>query len=486
MNIALRRVGIATVVLIVVLIGQLTYLQVIDADNLANNPKNVRAALRDANRARGPIVTADGEVVARSERIHDNTEFDYQRQYPLGSLFSQVAGYQSFVFGNTGVEKTYNDQLIGRDAELQLKNIEDIGSDTTGTVVLSMTAAAQRTAAEALGSQHGSVVLLDVQSGAVVAMYSNPSYDPNPLTGHDSKAVQQYFRQLTSDPSKPDLARAYRERYPPGSTFKVITATSAIEKGVATPDTEFPVRSELPLPQSNNTIQNFGGESCGGTLFESFTESCNTTFARLGLELGNDFVSAMGQFGIGDAPPLDAAPGAVGSIGPLESEFDNNDPEFALAGIGQGQVAVTPLEMALAAEGIANNGEIKVPHVVKEIRDANDNLVRRIDPDGRGWKTATDPGTAQAVNAMMQSVVKNGTGTAAQIPGVTVAGKTGTAQVGDGGPPHAWFVAFAPAEAPRFAVAVIVERGGNSGSEATGGRVAAPIARRMLEVALGK
>ncbi len=349
MNIALRRVGIATVVLIVVLIGQLTYLQVIDADNLANNPKNVRAALRDANRARGPIVTADGEVVARSERIHDNTEFDYQRQYPLGSLFSQVAGYQSFVFGNTGVEKTYNDQLIGRDAELQLKNIEDIGSDTTGTVVLSMTAAAQRTAAEALGSQHGSVVLLDVQSGAVVAMYSNPSYDPNPLTGHDSKAVQQYFRQLTSDPSKPDLARAYRERYPPGSTFKVITATSAIEKGVATPDTEFPVRSELPLPQSNNTIQNFGGESCGGTLFESFTESCNTPFARLGLELGNDFVSAMGQFGIGDAPPLDAAPGAVGSIGPLESEFDNNDPEFALAGIGQGQVAVTPLEMALAA-----------------------------------------------------------------------------------------------------------------------------------------
>jgi peptidoglycan glycosyltransferase len=486
MNVPLRRVGTAITVLIVVLIAQLTYLQVIDADNLANNPKNVRAALRDANRPRGPIISADGEVLARSVRVRDNTEFDFQREYPTGSLFAQVVGYQSFVFGNTGVEKTYNDQLIGRDAELQLENLENIGSETTGTVVLSLTAAAQRTAADALGGQQGSVVLLDVQSGGVVAMYSNPSYDPNPLTGHDSKAVQEYFRALTADPAKPDLPRAYRERYPPGSTYKAVTATSALETGLATPDTEFPVRSEFDLPQTDATIQNFGGSSCGGTLFESFTESCNVTFAQLGQELGNDFVPAMGAFGIGEAPPLDVAPGAVASIGPPESQFDTQDPEFGLAGIGQGQVAVTPLQMALVAEAIATGGVVMEPHVGKEIRDADDNLVRRILPDGEEWKRATDPGTAQAVKSMMISVVEDGTGTAAQIPGVQVAGKTGTAQIGDGGAPHAWFIAFAPADQPRFAVSVIVERGGSAGSEATGGQVAAPIARRMLEVALGR
>lgn len=484
MDVALRRVGIAMVTLIVVLIAQLTYLQVIDADNLAKDPKNVRAALRDANRPRGPIVTADGEIVARSVRIHDDTEFDYQREYPLGPLFSHVVGYESFIFGNTGVEKTYNDQLIGRDTELQIENLPNISDENTGTVVLSMTAAAQREAQAALGNQRGSVVLLDVQSGGVLAMYSNPSYDPNPLTGHDSKQVQAYFRALATNPDKPDLARAFRERYPPGSTFKVVTATSAIDQGIATPDTEFPVRSEFDLPQTNATIQNFGGDSCGGTLFESFTNSCNTTFAQLGQDLGNDFVPEMSQFGIGDAPPLDSSPGAVPSVGPAESDFDTQDPEFGLAGIGQGQVSVTPLQMALVAEAIANNGEIKVPHVAKEIRDADDNLVRRIDPDGREWKIATDATTAQAVNQMMRSVVEEGTGTAAQIGGVPVAGKTGTAQIGDGGAPHAWFIAFAPADAPRFAVAVIVERGGNAGSEATGGEVAAPIAKRMLQVAL--
>jgi peptidoglycan glycosyltransferase len=485
MNVALRRVGVAIVGLIVLLIAQLTYLQVIDADNLAKNPANVRAALRDANRPRGPIVTDDGEIVAISERIKDNTEFDFQRKYPLGTLFSQIVGYQSFVFGNIGVEKTYNDQLIGRDAELQLKNIEDIGSESTGTVVLSMSAAAQRTAAEALGNQRGSVVLLDVRSGGIVAMYSNPSYDPNPLTGHDTKDVQEYFRTLTNDPSKPDLPRAYRERYAPGSTFKVVTATSAIDVGIATPDTEFAQRSEFPLPQTQGvTIKNFGGDTCGGTLFNSFRRSCNTTFAQLGQDLGNDFVPAMNRFGIDDTPPLDVAPGAAASIGPLESSFDNQDPEFALAGIGQGQVAVTPLQMALVAEAIANNGEIKEPHVGKEIRDADDNLIRRIQPDGEEWKVATSPSTAQAVNAMMRAVVESGTGTAAQIPGVAVAGKTGTAQVSGNPNPHAWFVGFAPAEAPRFAVAVLVENGGDFGSEATGGEIAAPIARRMLELAL--
>jgi peptidoglycan glycosyltransferase len=252
---------------------------------------------------------------------------------------------------------------------------------------------------------------------------------------------------------------------------------------VATPDSTFPVRTQLALPQSTNTLKNFGGESCGGTLVVSFTVSCNTTFGQLGLQLGDQFVPGMAKFGIGQAPPIDLSPGAVTSLGPAAGSFRNNQPQFALAGIGQGAVAVTPLQMALVAEGIANGGVIMQPHVASEIRDANDKLIRRIDPSP--WMTATTPQVAQAVTQMMIQVVNSGTGTAAQIPGVTVAGKTGTAQTAPNQAPHAWFVAFAPAEAPRFAVAVIVEHGGNANQEATGGRVAAPIAAQMLKLALG-
>ncbi|HUV10882.1 MAG TPA: penicillin-binding transpeptidase domain-containing protein [Acidimicrobiia bacterium] len=487
MDRAIRRVGIAVIVLILVLVAQLTYLQVIDADRLADDPRNTRAALRDANRPRGPIVTADGVVVASSIEVDDGTDFKYQRQYPDGPLFSQVVGYQSFVIGNSGVEKTYNDALVGRDAELQLQNLPDLvsGTDGTGTVVLSLRADLQRAAAEGLGFQRGSVVALDVRTGAVLAMYSNPAYDNQPLASHDTKAVQDYYRDLVSNPDKPDLPRAYREVYPPGSTFKAVTASVAIENGVSTPDAPaYPVLRELDLPQTDNTLKNFGGQSCGGTLAQSFTVSCNTTFGQIGLDLGDAFVPGMNRFGLGAVPPLDVAPGAVASIGPRPGSFAENQPLFAFAGVGQGDVAATPLQMAMVAAGIANGGVLMKAHVAAEIRDGTGDLVRRI-ASGE-WRTAVSPGTAQAVAAMMVSVVQSpqGTGTAARIPGVTVAGKTGTAQA-DGGDPHAWFIGFAPAEAPEVAVAVIVERGGSIGSEATGGRVAAPIAARVLRTALG-
>ena len=487
MDRAIRRVGVAVIVLVLVLVAQLTYLQVIDAKHLADDPRNTRGALRDANRPRGPIVTADGVVVAVSKNVDDGTDFKYQREYPDGPLFSQVVGYQSFVIGNSGIEKTYNDALVGRDVQLQLQNIPDLvdGGDSTGTVVLSVRADVQRAAAEGLGFQRGTAVVLDVRTGAVVAMYSNPAYDNQPLASHDTKAVQDYFQALVANPDKPDLPRAYRELYPPGSTFKSITASVAIESAVSSPDTPtYPVLSRLDLPQTDNTLENFGGHSCGGTLAQSFTVSCNTTFGQIGLDLGDAFVPGMNRFGIGAVPPLDLSPGAVASIGPRPGSFVDNQPLFAFAGIGQGDVATTPLQMAMVAAGIANGGVLMKPHVGAEIRDSKGDLVRRI-ATGE-WRSAISPGAAQAVAAMMVSVVESpqGTGTAARIPGITVAGKTGTAQA-DGGPPHAWFIGFAPAEAPRYAVAVLVERGGSAGSEATGGRVAAPIAARLLRTALG-
>jgi len=486
-NRAIGKVGTAVVALVLVLVGMLTYLQVIHADSLANDSRNVRGALRDINRPRGPIVTADGVVVAESTRVDDKTEFDFQRSYPHGPLYQQVVGYQSFVLGSIGVERTYNDELVGRDPELQIRNLADSilgGEEPVGTVVLSLRDDLQRAAAEALGDQRGSVVAIDPRTGEILAMYSNPTYDPSPLAGHDTKGVNTTYRFLTSLPDKPDLARAYRERYPPGSTFKTITASVAIETGVATPDRVFPEISELDLPLTDNTLQNFGGHTCGGTLAVSFRDSCNTTFGQLGLDLGDSFVPGMARFGIGDVPPIDLVPSAALSTGPRPGSFQSEQPRFAFAAIGQDLVATTPLEMCLVAAGLANGGVIMEPHVVKEIRDADNDLVRTI--GSREWKTAVSPATAQAVAAMMVTVVQSGTGRAAQIDGVTVAGKTGTAQVGPDSDPHAWFVAFAPAEVPEIAIAVIVEHGGNAGSEATGGAVAAPIAAAVLRAYLGR
>jgi peptidoglycan glycosyltransferase len=485
MNRAIRRVGFASIVLVLILVGQLTYLQIVDADNLAHDPRNVRAALRDANRPRGPIVTADGVVLARSTEVDDGTEFKFQREYPEGAAFSQVVGYQSFVFGNTGVEQTYNDQLVGRDAELQINNIPDLveGSDATGTVVLSLRADMQRAAIDGLHGQRGSVVALDTVTGRILAMYSNPTFDPNPYAGHDTQNVQAYNKLLNADANKPALPRAYRERYSPGSTFKVVTASVGIETGVTSPDKVYPTLRELDLPQTDATLRNFGGRSCGGPLSLGLTVSCNTTFGQVGLDLGDQFVPGMEKFGVNATPPLDIAPGAVSSIAPLPP-FQDNQPQYAFAGIGQGVVTTTPLEMALVAAGIANGGVIMQPHVGAEIRDSNGDLVRKL--DDKQWRTAVNPATAQAVNSMMQSVVNSGqgTGTAARINGVTVAGKSGTAQAPNN-QVNAWFIAFAPAEGARVAVAVILEGGGDAGNEATGGKVAAPIARDVLRVALG-
>ena len=484
MNRAIRRVGLACTALFIALAGQLTYLQVFHAEELANDPRNVRKAIRDFSRPRGDIVTADGQVVARSVPDEDDgDDFDLQREYLQPDLFAQIVGYQSFVFGNAGVESTYNDELVGRDLELDLRNLGDIfaGKENTGSVVLSITAEAQALARDLLGGQKGSVVALDPKTGAILAMYSNPSYDPNPLAGHDTDAVQLFGQQLQQDLNKPDLARAYRERYPPGSTFKIVTASVALETGVVTPDTPYPEVREIDLPLTNDTLANFATLTCGGTVAESFRQSCNTTFGAIGLQLGDSFVPGMEAFGIGSSPPLDLQPGAAASGGPPAGSFQQNQPQFAFAGIGQGDVFTTPLQLALVGAAVANGGAIMKPHVMAEITDAEGGTVRGFDDEV--WKTAMSPGTAETVKGMMVSVVQAGTGTAAQIPGVTVAGKTGTAQ-NEITSPHSWFVGFAPAEDPQVVVAVLVEGGGSAGGDATGGRVAAPLARQMMELLL--
>lgn len=482
MNARIRRVALVIVVLFVAIAGQLTYLQLVVADDLSAHPGNVRQILRTYAEPRGRILTAEEEVVARSEGADD--ELRFRRRYPAGELFAHITGMFSFTFGATGVENTFNNELAGRTENLRYRNLGDllIGKEHTGTIVLSVRADVQEAARAALDGRRGSVVALDATTGEILALYSEPSYDPEPLSDHDQSKVRAYYDGL--DPGAADsplVAAAWRKRYPPGSTFKIVTTAAALDEGLATPDREFPSVAELDLPLTDRTLKNFGTSTCGGTLAESFRRSCNTTFARLGLELGDRFPAAMAAFGVTSRPPIDMTPRPAAGEGPLEGTFERNQPLFAQAGIGQGEVFVTPLHMALITAAIANDGVMMKPHVVKEIRDIDGVVVRRIAPEV--WRTATAPDTARTIREMMVQVVAAGTGGRAQIPGVEVAGKTGTAQE-PGGPPHTWFVAFAPADAPRVAVAVLVERGGDLGDEATGGRVAAPVAKTVLEAAL--
>jgi penicillin-binding protein A len=483
-NHAIRRVGMVVVVLFVAVAAQITYLQLVRANTLNRDPNNIRRVTRDFVRDRGDIVSADGAVLARSVPTKDQWKF--QREYPLGSLFGHVTGFQSITLGNTGVERQYDSELLGRDVLLQTHTLAGLldTHNPTGTVVLTLNRAAQQVAKDALRNRRGSVVVLDVKTGGIVAMYSNPAFDPTPLASHNASAVQKFFTTLEALPIHPDLPRAYRERYPAGSTFKVLTTAVALDAGIVNPATPFPRVTNIPLPLSNKTLSNFGGENCGGTLAESFTVSCNTTFARIGLTLGDRLAQGITAFGINaPPPPIDLNPGAASSVGPVNGTFRDNQPFFALGAIGQGDVAVTPLEMALVAESVADDGVMMVPHVMSEIRASDGTVVRRYHQ--RVWRRTMHAGTAAILNGFMRSVVSdpNGTGTAARIPGITVAGKTGTAEA-PGGPPHAWFIAFAPAEAPRYAIAVLVERGGDAGSEATGGRVAAPVAAQVLTALL--
>ncbi|MDQ1383679.1 MAG: penicillin-binding protein [Actinomycetota bacterium] len=490
MNTGIRRVGIAVVVLFVGLVAQLTYLQVGRSSQLANTAANPRKFFADLRRDRGPIETADRTVVAFSAPTTD--EYKHQRVYPkeTAALFANVVGYQSIQHGTVGVENTYSSQLDGRTFDQQLKSLADAfaNKQPVGTVVLTMSRLAQGTAAFALGGKRGSVVVLDVATGGVLAAYSNPTFDPNPLASHDPAKVKDAFTLLTKDPENPLLARAWRELYPPGSTFKTVTASIALQNGVDVNKT-FPVLDRIPLPQTNGvTLANFGGERCGGSLLDGFIISCNTTFAQVGFDLGEKFATGIPRFGVQTAPPSEDGSGIdppiVASTGPLPGTFQQNQPRFMQDAIGQNQVLVPPMEMALVAEAIANQGVILQPHVVDCVLDPNDKVVSRVGV--QQYKRAVDPATAATMTQFMLGVVNDprGTGTAAQIPGVQVAGKTGTAETAAGQNPHAWFISFAPADHPRYAVAVLVEHGGSDSAEATGGRVAAPIAKQVLQTLL--
>ena len=481
MNPQIRKLGIVMIVLFSALFFQLNYLQVIQANDLNNHPSNSRAVVRDFSQPRGVIQTADGTVIAQS--VPSGDAFKFQRQYPLGPLFAHITGYFSFTYGSEGVEKEYNDALTGK-VRKDAFNPRDllVERDKTGSVTLTVRRDLQEIATQQLGDRKGAVVALDPRTGGILAFADYPTYDPNTLAAHSQDPVRQAWTQLNADTDKPLLPRTYRERYPPGSSFKVVTTAAALATGTATPaQPVYPTLRELPLPNSGGqTLANFGGGTCGGPLPEALRVSCNTAFAQLGMDLGAQKMSgAANDFGFNKVPPIDLPYGAASNFPPASS-FARDQPGLAKSAIGQQDVAATPLQMAMVAAGIANNGVIMTPHVLAEVRDSEGEVLQRFDQ--KPWLTAVPPNVAQQTRDMMVGVVAGGSGTRAQIPGVAVAGKTGTAQTGLD-KSHTWFISFAPAEAPRVAVAVMLEDQPSS-NEFTGGALAAPIAAAVMRAAL--
>jgi penicillin-binding protein A len=484
MNHQIRRFGLVLILLFVAMFAQLNYLQVVRADHYANDPGNSRNAVRDFGEVRGAIKTSDGRVIAESyPNPQKKSNYTYLRRYPGGSLYGHLTGYFSFTFGSTGLERQYNGELAGRKTALTTKRLADMlrSKTVTSDVTITINDQLQRFAALQLRKRKGAIVVLDPRTGAILAMVSYPSYDPAVFEGTDFAATQVSFDKLNKDADHPLLARSYRQRFPPGSTFKVVTTATGIETKVAGPDTVYPLLRALPLRYSTRPLRNFGGSECGGALSAGFRVSCNTVFAQLGLDLkGPRLTGGAEAFGFNHQPPLDVSPGASKSFFPPVEFFVKNDPQLAQSAIGQGSVTATPLEMAMVAGAIANDGRIMRPHLMQEIKDS-DGAVVESEPGGV-WLHAVSESTAATVKVLMVDAVRAGTGTRAAIPGVDVAAKTGTAQTGRG-TAHAWTIGFAPAENPRFAIAVIIEDQPDSGA-ATGGRIAAPIVREVLTKAL--
>jgi peptidoglycan glycosyltransferase len=487
----IRRLALGFLILFAALAVNLNYLQVIAADDLANNNANKRLLIEECAIQRGAILDADRRVLAES--VDTGGEFRYERRYPedpaLG--YGHITGYYSCIFGRTELEQTQNEYLSGRADELFPQRLIDeiLGRDPQGaSVVTSIDQDLQRLAIEGLGGagEEGAVAALNPQTGEVLALAALPTFDPNPLASNDPDEVTRAYRALSpNEPDSPLVSRATDTFFPPGSAFKVVTAAAALENGLG-PDFTLPNPSSLDLPQTEDNLDNFGGATCSGgseiPMDLALQQSCNVYFAQLAMEVGADaLVEQAERFGFNSDVPSDI-PFVEGQI-PQPSAFEDDIPALAQSGIGQRDVATNVLQMALVAGAIGNDGVMMQPRLVEEVRDAKGRVVRRFGP--RVYGEAMSPDNAQILNGMMQAVVSGGTATGAAIPGVAVAGKTGTAQAAEDEPPHAWFIAFAPAEDPEIAVAVVVLNGGNLSSDATGGELSAPIAKTIIEEALG-
>ncbi|MEU4510800.1 penicillin-binding protein 2 [Nonomuraea wenchangensis] len=486
MNGTIKRVAVASLAMIALLMLNVNWLQAVKAENLRADARNTRNFYERYAIERGRI-TAGGKVIAQSVET-DSKQFRFIRKYPDARLYAHVTGFFS-PESASAIEASENKLLDGSSADLLLRRSIDLftGEPTKGAnVEVTINPKAQKAAYDALrqSGKRGAVIAIEPKTGAILAMVSLPTYDPTELSGTDKGKVFSRYDELAKAKDQPLLNRAIGQTYPPGSTFKVVTMAAYLEDDSSRgPDTTVDAPQNLPLPNTNISLPNYGGAACGSgsvTLTYALERSCNTPFGKMGMELGYDKMNEQTEkFGMGTqiGVPMSVA----------QSDFGKEEDKAALAmaSIGQRSNRMTPLQMAMIAAGIANNGTVMKPYLVNKITDSKGDAIDEADPDE--LTDAVSEETAGKLRQMMVSVVQNGTANLAQVPGVQVAGKTGTAETADGQPPHAWFISFAPADDPKIALAVIVESGAaNVGAEATGGHTAAPIAKAVLEAVLTK
>jgi peptidoglycan glycosyltransferase len=487
MNKPIRRVSFIVAVLFCTLLFSTTWIQFVTAKSLDNRPNNRRTLLDSYSRERGAILVA-GSPIAKSVPTKD--ELKWVRTYPKARLYSQVTGYYSFTYGaGGGLEGAADPTLSGQSDKLFYGRVLDMltGKPPTGaSLELTINPKAQEAADKALGDLRGAVVALNPKTGAILAMVSHPQYDPSTLAGHQtgkgSPVERAWKKVMITDPQNPAINRAITgDLYPPGSTFKLVTTAAALSSGKFTEESQVPGPASLTLPGTSTDLPTDDHQPCGPgdktTLTHALQISCNSAFGWLGMSLGDEALRAQAaKFGFGDSLRIPTR------VEPSVFPANHSKAKTAQASIGQSDVRVTPLQMAMVSAAIANKGTVMTPYLIQDTRNSSLDVIDQTQPEQ--LSQAITPDVATALTRMMITVVKSGTGTEAQIPGIEVAGKTGTAQTGQGRAPLAWFTAFAPANDPQIAVAVVVENGGNAGTEVSGGRVAAPIARQVLEAVL--
>ena len=473
MNQPIARLFALFIVLFGVLVGFTSRWTVFEAEALRENTANRRTLLQEQRVKRGVIRTADGKVIAGSTRGRGGT---YSRRYPEGSLFGHPVGYAFTNIGRSGLERQYNDALTGREDELQTVIDSLLGEDRVGhDVFTTLNSRAQQVAIDGLGDRKGAVVAMDHETGDVLVMASSPEFDPNGLD--DSKTFE---RLSTDDANSPLLNRATQADYPPGSTFKVVTAAAALDSGRYNPDSRVSGKNGKRI--SGVPLNNFGSQDYGEiTLTDALTNSVNTVWAEVGEKLGNDTMNEyMEKFGFFSDPELDYPDGQITPSGirrgTRKISADSSRVDIGRVAIGQGGLEATALQMCMVAATVANGGVRMEPRLVDKVVDVDGRVVDQPDPEEAG--RVIDEDAAAELTRMMKNVVREGTGTAAALSGVEVAGKTGTAELNvEQRINQPWFIGFTG----RFSVAVTVERV----VAGSGGEVAAPIAKRVLE-ALGE
>lgn len=477
----------AVIGMIVLLLANATYIQVVSADTYRTDPRNRRVLLDEYSRQRGQII-AGGLPVANS--VETGGQLRFLRTYLNGPLYAPVTGYYSLRYGSGGVENAMDAVLNGSDGRLFVRRVSDLitGREPSGgSVELTINPAVQKAAYEGLTRKGytGAVVAIKPSTGEILAMASTPSYDPNRLSSHDGAVQEAAWNADTSPQNHSPLTdRAVAVTYPPGSTFKLVVTAAALESGRATPNTPLPAASALQLQGTTTLLHNFADQPCGGgttaTLTQALVRSCNTAFAQLATIVGENELRKQAQaLGIGQQDltiPIPVAPSTVGAIPDIAA--------LEQSGIGQRDVALSPLQNAMVAATIANGGVRMKPQLVRNILGPDLSVLERFAPEQAG--VAMSRFTASEIRDMMVAA-ENSYRNDGKINGITIAAKTGTAEHGadpKNTPPHGWYVAFAPANNPQVAVAVVVEDGGDRNLEATGGSLAAPIGRAVIGAAL--